>query len=264
MHNSLFKQTLIKKKGCAMKISFLSDIGKIRSTNQDYTQVFYNQKKNALVLLADGMGGHKAGDLASKMTVKTLGAKWEQTDFSIIAEVVQWLLKEIQALNEKVHEKGLDEKFLGMGTTLEAVAIFAGTYTIAHIGDSRSYALREGKIVQLTQDHSLVNDLLLAGEITPEEAYDHPQKNIITRSIGMPNKVNVDMVTQAFLSGDYLLLSSDGLTNMVSNEEILKVVMKNKAIAEKAKDLVVLANKKGGKDNITVSLIYFEEEDLND
>ncbi|MDR1521243.1 MAG: Stp1/IreP family PP2C-type Ser/Thr phosphatase [Streptococcaceae bacterium] len=247
-----------------MKISFLSDIGKIRSTNQDYTQVFYNQKKSALVLLADGMGGHKAGDLASQMTVKTLGVKWEKTDFSITEEVVQWFLKEIQALNEAVHEKGLNEKFLGMGTTLEAVAIFAGTYIIAHVGDSRSYALREGEIVQLTQDHSLVNDLFLAGEITAKEAYNHPQKNIITRSIGMPHKIDIDVVTQNFLPRDYLLLSSDGLTNMVSNEEILKIVMKNKTIEEKVEKLVTLANEHGGKDNVTVSLIYFEEEDLND
>jgi protein phosphatase len=258
------KQILFKKKkGCAMEISFLSDIGKIRSTNQDYTKIFYNQEKCALVLLADGMGGHKAGDVASKMTVEILGLKWEQTAFTTSENISQWFISEIQALNENVYEKGLNEKFFGMGTTLEAVAIFSGTYTIAHVGDSRSYALRGAdKIIQLTQDHSLVNDLLLAGEITVEEAKKHPQKNIITRSIGMPNEVRIDVTTQTFLPDDYLLLSSDGLTNMVSDEKILNVVMSAQTVEEKVAELIALANKNGGKDNITVSLIHFEEEDI--
>ncbi|MDR0690593.1 MAG: Stp1/IreP family PP2C-type Ser/Thr phosphatase [Streptococcaceae bacterium] len=245
-----------------MEISFLSDIGKIRSTNQDYIQVFYNQKNCVLVLLADGMGGHKAGDVASKMTVKTLGFKWELTDFATSENIEQWFTKEIQSLNKEVYAKGLNKEFLGMGTTLEAVAIFSGTYTIAHVGDGRSYVLRSDKIIQLTQDHSFVNDLFLAGEITAEEAKNHPQKNIITRSIGMPDKVHIDVTTQAFLPGDYLLLSSDGLTNMVSDEEILKIVMSTQTIEEKVKDLIALANKNGGKDNITVSLIHFEKEDI--
>jgi protein phosphatase len=245
-----------------MKISFVSDIGQVRSTNQDYTKFFYNQEEFPLVLLADGMGGHKAGDIASHLVVETLGLKWQETDFSIPGTAVEWLVKEIKGLNQFICEKGLDEKFLGMGTTLEALAIFKGTCVIAHVGDSRSYLIHEGEILQITQDHSLVNDLFSAGEITEEEVEDHPQKNIITRSIGMPEDVDVDILEKVFLPGDLLLLCSDGLTNMVSDEEILEILTNSKGMERALTELIDLANEKGGKDNITASLIFLEAEDV--
>lgn len=245
-----------------MKISFVSDIGQIRSTNQDYTKFFYNQEGLPLVLLADGMGGHKAGDLASHLVVETLGLEWQKTNFSILGKAVEWLVQEIKALNQFIYEKGLNEKFLGMGTTLEAVAIFKGVCVIAHVGDSRSYLIHAGEISQITQDHSFVNDLFSVGEITEEEVEDHPQKNIVTRSIGMPGEVDVDIMEKTFLPGDLLLLCSDGLTNMVSDEEILEILTHSKEMKKSLAKLIDLANEKGGKDNITASLILLEAEDI--
>jgi len=245
-----------------MEIAFLSDIGKRRTSNQDYTAVFYNQKNCALVLLADGMGGHKAGDVASQMTVENLGVAWEETDFLASEQVSEWLVEEVQQMNIIVHNQGLQKEFYGMGTTLEAIAIFSGNYLIAHIGDSRSYVWHEGKMSQLTRDHSLVDDLYMAGEISQKEAENHPQKNIITRSIGMPGKIEVDLINQSFLPGDYLLLTSDGLTNMLSDEEISQVLSSDLALQEKVRKLIFLANENGGKDNITVSLILFDVGDV--
>ncbi|MDR2465320.1 MAG: Stp1/IreP family PP2C-type Ser/Thr phosphatase [Streptococcaceae bacterium] len=248
-----------------MQIYHMSDIGKKRTTNQDFAEVFVNKADATLALLADGMGGHRAGDVASKKTVKILGEMWSNTDFSTPHEVEKWMEKNIQAINERIYNEGQEnEEYFGMGTTLIAVAIFYGSFVLAHVGDSRAYAIRAGEMVQITEDHSLVNELVKRGELTEVEAIDHPRKNILTRTIGMPGVVQVDVTNQRIEANDTLLLASDGLTNMVDDQHILSILSKKQSVKETTEELLNTANANGGLDNITVLLIRFNKEGEND
>ncbi|MBV7391763.1 ribosomal RNA small subunit methyltransferase B [Enterococcus sp. AZ103] len=245
-----------------MEIQFQSDIGKRRHTNQDYANVFTNQADLKLAILADGMGGHQAGDVASKMIVDGLGEAWSQSNISDDQTINEWFVTEIQKENETIyHEGNTNESLKGMGTTIVSAALFEDGFTLAHVGDSRAYQISEDTIVQLTDDHSLVNELVKSGEITEEMAAVHPQKNILTRSIGVFGSVEVDVSEFTYQTGDYLLLCSDGLTNMVSEEDILVTITSDLTIEEKTKSLISAANEAGGSDNITVLLIHFEKED---
>lgn len=244
-----------------MEIQFQTDIGRRRSTNQDYANVFTNQAGIQLAILADGMGGHQAGDVASKMAVNGLGAAWEASEIATNEEVVPWYLEQIQKENTAVYEEGNANLALqGMGTTIVCAALFEELFTLAHVGDSRAYLLSQNLIQQITEDHSLVNELLKSGEITEEMAAVHPQKNILTRSIGVYGTVDVDVSEYTYQADDYLLLCSDGLTNMVSEENILAIVTSDLTLAEKTAELISAANEAGGADNITVLLIHFAEE----
>lgn len=242
-----------------MDYSYLSNIGKKRTTNQDYVKVFKNSQNVLLFLLADGMGGHQAGDVASKLTVETLGERWQDTNFESGEAIAEWLEAEIKQLNNLVFEEGQKDAFRGMGTTIEALCIFGYELILAHVGDSRSYLLRSDTLIQITEDHSLVNELRLLGEITAEEASHHPRKNIITRSVGMPNDLNVDIIQRTIQSEDLFLICSDGLSNMLSDEEILRLLVINETLEAKAERLIEEANKNGGLDNITVLLIKVPE-----
>ncbi|SJZ96161.1 protein phosphatase [Pilibacter termitis] len=245
-----------------MQIYSLSDIGRKRSSNQDFVATFVNKANATLALLADGMGGHKAGDVASKLTVEMLGSRWCETTFASPHEVEQWFTHQLQNINEEIYQKGQqEEKLFGMGTTIEAVAIFYGSFTLAHIGDSRAYVVRDGQMLQITEDHSLVNELVKSGELTVEEAKHHPRKNIITRTIGMPGVVQVDVTNQHIEADDILLLASDGLTDMVEDDEILSILEEKQSVKETAEKLIHRANENGGADNITVLLIKFSEEE---
>ena len=242
-----------------MDYSYLSNIGKKRTMNQDYVKVFNNSQNVLLFLLADGMGGHQAGDVASKLTVETLGERWQESSFESGEEIAEWLETEIKQLNSLVFEEGQKEAFRGMGTTIEALCIFGYELILADVGDSRSYLLRSDTLIQITEDHSLVNELRLLGEITAEEASHHPRKNIITRSVGMPNDLNVDIIQRTTQPDDLFLICSDGLSNMLSDEDILKLLAANETLDEKAKHLIDEANENGGLDNITVLLIKVPE-----
>lgn len=245
-----------------MEIQFQSDIGKRRHTNQDYANVFNNQAGTKLAVLADGMGGHLAGDVASKMVVNGVGEAWQVSDVNDCDQVEPWFQQQIQVENEKIYQAGLENpEMQGMGTTIVTAALFDACFVLAHVGDSRAYLIRQREIVQLTDDHSLVNELVKSGEITEEMAAVHPQKNILTRSVGVQNPIAVDVSRHLCQDDDYLLLCSDGLTNMVSEELILALVTSDASIEEKTKRLITAANEAGGADNITVLLIHFAKED---
>lgn len=244
-----------------MNIQFQSDVGRRRNTNQDYTKVFRNQLGIQLAILADGMGGHLAGDVASKMAVTDLGSAWETSQLQEEVAIKAWLIERIQAENRAIHDLGLSQaEYAGMGTTIVAVAILEEKVVIANVGDSRAYLLRNHEMEQVTEDHSLVHELVKSGEITQEMAANHPRKNILTRSVGMPGDVTVDVTEKPFLVGDYLLLCSDGLTNMVSDAEITRVIFQSESLADKVERLIYEANEAGGADNITVLIIQCEEE----
>jgi len=243
-----------------MQIKYLTDVGLKRETNQDFVGVYYNLVDRPLLLLADGMGGHAAGDVASQLTVKRLGTKWEDTLFNEPTDVEQWLVENIQEINEMIYTRGQnDTDYTGMGTTVVAAAVFDEVAIIAHVGDSRAYTIHDSSLYQLTEDHSLVNMLLQSGELTEEEAYNHPRKNVLTRSVGMPGLVEVDVDIHPIAPGDYLLICSDGLTNMVSEQTILEIISWNEDMEDTVYSLVQQANENGGKDNISVILAKFDE-----
>ena len=244
-----------------IRMTYRTDIGSKRSENQDYIAHFENQAGLVLVVLADGMGGHRAGNVASQMAATDLGNLWKETDLTALNDIKHWLLTEIEVVNQSIHEKGQEDDYRGMGTTIEAVVIYGHHVIYGHVGDSRIGHFHENHYEQVTSDHSLVNELVQAGQITEEEAAVHPQKNIITQSIGQAHPVMVDVGVEILEANDILVVNSDGLTNMVSTAELEEVLRSSQTLDEKAQTLIDLANQAGGLDNISVVLVQAESEE---
>ncbi|MFC5631797.1 MULTISPECIES: Stp1/IreP family PP2C-type Ser/Thr phosphatase [Streptococcus] len=245
-----------------MKIALQTDIGLKRSNNQDFINKYTNKNDITLIVLADGMGGHRAGNIASEMAVTDLGRSWVNTDFTELSHIRDWMFEAIEAENQKIYELGQTEDYKGMGTTIEAVALLDNVAIFAHVGDSRVGLIRNGEYELLTSDHSLVNALVKAGQLTEEEAAVHPQKNIITQSVGQAAPLEIDVAVQLLEEGDYLLINSDGLTNLVSNQMIVEILSEETSLDVKAEALIEQANFEGGLDNITVALVVLESEDV--
>ncbi len=244
-----------------MEIVFRSDIGKKRKNNQDFAGYFINKKNIRLAILCDGMGGHRGGDVASEMAVSHLGHTWEESDVQDAEQITQWMLTRISRENKRILEKS--RKFFdleGMGTTLVAAAVVDQEFVIANIGDSRAYHYTGGRLNQVTEDHSLVNELVKSGEISSEDAENHPRKNVLTRSLGVTEEIDIDVTILPALPNDQMLLCSDGLTNMVEDEDINEVLSIQKSSEEKVETLVTMANERGGYDNITIMLVQITAE----
>lgn len=244
-----------------MEIALLTDVGQKRSNNQDYVNRYTNRAGIDLIVLCDGMGGHRAGHIASEMTATDLGASWVDTQIHSLNDVRTWLVAVIEEENKKIYELGQTPEYKGMGTTLEAVVVIENQMIYAHVGDSRIGLVRGGEYTRLTNDHSLVGALVRAGQLTEEEAIRHPQKNIITQSIGQHEPVEADIAIKGLEVGDYVLVNSDGLTNMVSTEDIRDILVSEVALPNKAESLIRFANNAGGTDNITVALLHVTEEE---
>lgn len=232
----------------------ITDIGKKRKLNEDY--VFTSREPignlSNVFIVADGMGGHKAGDYASKYTVETIVAEIQR---SFEKNPVKILSKAIEIANAHIREKSMeDESLEGMGTTVVAATLMGKYLQVANVGDSRLYVVNE-EIKQITRDHSLVEEMVRMGGIDRQEARNHPDKNIITRAIGVSDKVEVDFFSVELRPGDIILMCSDGLTNMLEDEEIREILRKSSDLESKAGELVKTANNNGGKDNIAVILI---------
>ena len=204
-----------------------------------------------LFAVADGMGGARGGEIASRVAATALG---ETVDGSGEARVVAL----IQEANRQVYERAReDSDASGMGTTITVALFENGIVSIGHVGDSRAYLIRDRKVDQLTEDHSLVAELVRSGRLSPEEAESHPQRSVITRALGTDPDVDVDSFSVEAKPGDLFLICSDGLTSMVGDEEILDVVEPRRAdLDDAAKELIAAANRSGGEDNITV--VFFE------
>ncbi|MCD2256222.1 Stp1/IreP family PP2C-type Ser/Thr phosphatase [Agrilactobacillus fermenti] len=244
-----------------MKFAFRTDVGRKRQSNQDSVGVFENEAGAHIAVVADGMGGHQGGDVASEMVVSHLGDNFRNNQATNIDELVRWLVFELNSENKRILETAHTHANLsGMGTTFVATLMVADTYIVANIGDSRCYRLRENQLKQLTEDHSLVNELVKHGDISPEDAKNHPQKNLITRSLGISKNVDADVTIFHSYPQDYLLLCSDGLTNMVSDIEIQTVLESDVDLQTKCDRLIDLANTHGGLDNITALLIYDDSQ----
>ena len=243
-----------------MEIALLTDVGQKRSNNQDYVNRYTNRAGIDLIVLADGMGGHRAGHIASEMTATDLGASWVDTQLHTLNGVREWMVAVLEEENKKIYQLGQTDEYKGMGTTLEAVVVIDQQMIYAHVGDSRIGLLRNGEYQQLTSDHSLVGALVRAGQLSEEEARLHPQKNIITQSIGQHQPVEADIAIKTLEPGDYVLINSDGLTNMVSKEDIRDILSSEVPLENMAESLIRFANNAGGTDNITVALLRLPEE----
>jgi serine/threonine protein phosphatase PrpC len=221
-----------------------SDTGKKRRRNEDSYVV-----APPLFAVADGMGGAQAGEVASKLAAAAL----EDTD-SGSSSGRERVVSLIQEANRRVYARAnTDPATSGMGTTMTVAIVEGQVVTIGHVGDSRAYLVRAGRLEQLTEDHSLVNELLKSGKLSPQEAETHPQRSVITRAVGTDPDVEVDAFTVDALEGDVFLLCSDGLTDMVDDDGILDVVERyHDDLDRVAKSLVSAANRGGGEDNITV------------
>lgn len=241
-----------------MESVFKTDKGLVRQHNEDSGGIFRNSSGDLLAIVADGMGGHNAGDVASEMTIKELQKEWQQTEMiSTPDKAEEWLKTAIVKVNEKILSHSRENiECSGMGTTIVAAVCTSRFCTIANIGDSRCYILNENGFQKLTEDHSLVNELVRTGQITKEDAEHHPRKNVLTKALGTEEEVAADVLSITFEDDDYLLLCSDGLSNKVSEAKMEEVIKGELPLAEKAQTLIDLANQEGGEDNITIVILH--------
>lgn len=236
-----------------MKTFSMTDTGQVRQLNQDY--VFTSEEPvgnlDNLFIVADGMGGHNAGDYASKFTVDNVV---ELIKKSKETEPVKIIEEAVQEVNRRLIEKAESPELEGMGTTLVICTIRDGEACIANVGDSRLYIIDDG-IRQITHDHSLVEEMVRMGELEPESARLHPNKNIITRAIGAVDNVKVDFFQTGLSKDSIILMCSDGLTNMVDDDDIKFIVDRQRDVIEITESLIQAANDNGGKDNIAIIII---------
>jgi serine/threonine protein phosphatase PrpC len=224
-------------------VGVITDTGRKRRRNEDAYVC-----EPPLFAIADGMGGAQAGEVASRLAAAALKESGAETGGE------QRISDLIQEANRRVYDRSsTDPKTSGMGTTITVALVEHGNVAFGHVGDSRAYLIRDGRMEQVTEDHSLVNELMKSGKLSPEEAESHPQRSVITRALGTDPDVDVDTFTIAAEVGDVFLLCSDGLTDMVGEREILELVERNQRDIDAAlKSLVKAANRSGGEDNITV------------
>ncbi|MFM7248140.1 MAG: Stp1/IreP family PP2C-type Ser/Thr phosphatase, partial [Actinomycetota bacterium] len=228
-----------------------TDVGRLRQSNEDALVL-----ADPVFAVADGMGGARAGEVASAMAVAALYG---------FAGGADGLVAALEDVNDRIHAAAqADGSLAGMGTTATAALVTRDELVIAHVGDSRAYLLRDGRLRQVTDDHSLVAELIRRGALTPAEAERHPQRSVITRALGAEPDVEVDVVRLVPQAGDVLLLCSDGLTGMVGDGEIGRIVGGQGPLPERARELVQAANGAGGEDNVTVVLVRIGERGEED
>lgn len=236
-----------------MKITAKTDIGIVRDNNQDSYAAGELSGGAAFAIVCDGMGGAAEGALASSVAVNAIREKLTNSFFPGMSDISvrSLLISSVENANKAVYDLSLtDEKYDGMGTTVVASIVRNGFAYVVHAGDSRAYLIHNNEIRQITKDHSVVQNMLEKGEITSEEAFDHPDKHIITRALGVDENVRVDFAQEEF-ENDILILCSDGLTNYVHDDEI-KEILTDSVDDEKVSELIEKANYYGGGDNITV------------
>jgi serine/threonine protein phosphatase PrpC len=223
-----------------------TDAGRKRRRNEDAFVL-----DPPLFVVADGMGGAQAGEVASRLAA----AAFREFHDADELEPEERVTAIVQEANRRIYERARsDAQVSGMGTTITAALLTGSNVALGHVGDSRAYRLREGALEQLTEDHSLVADLVRSGRLTPEEADTHPQRSVITRALGTDPEVDVDTFTVPAEPGDVFMLCSDGLTTMVEDEEIISTIARSPTLEEATKALVKAANRAGGEDNVTVIL----------
>ena len=241
-----------------MEVFSRSDIGLVRKENQDSCSFSVISSGCVWAVVCDGMGGAKGGKTASSTAVQFITEYLNKNynDNMDEEELSTLLIDAVDGANTEVYCMSLDDvELAGMGTTCDLVFIRDSVVHVVHVGDSRTYSIRGGKILQITEDHSVVQEMVKRGEITPEQAQNHPNKNFITRALGISATLRLDYIEVEFEYGDVLLICSDGLSNCVSQADMVKTVHENRGILL-IDTLVELAKIGGGSDNITVTVIY--------
>ena len=242
-----------------MKTYTITDVGKVRSENQDCIRFVSNTLPSfGILALCDGMGGAKAGSVASEIALSAFISRTVEnlTLRKPKAPLDESAADAVSYANTCVFERSTcDNECAGMGTTLVAAIIKGRQCCIANVGDSRAYLISNGEIAQITRDHSFVEDMVDRGSITREQARNHPRKNVITRALGAEETVECDCFSPTFKKNDLLLLCSDGLSNTLTDEEILEISKRCKNLADMAKELLDLALSRGAPDNVTVGLL---------
>ena len=241
-----------------MDYAALSDKGIIREQNEDFWNVVLDNKGNPIAfIIADGMGGHKAGDVASRMAVEIISQEIYRGFEAINSSTtIGFLEKAVNLANDEIYKYALlNLNGTGIGTTLTLGLIHSGKITIAHIGDSRFYLIRGGTIQSMTRDHSFVGELVEKGVLDQEEARNHPLRNQITRALGYEKNIEIDFYNIDVKKGDMYLFCTDGLTVKVSSDELLTMLEQEKDLNVILKNMVELANQRGGDDNITAIIV---------
>ncbi len=243
-----------------MKSFYLTDVGKVRTHNEDNVVIVKNKNEECLMAVADGMGGHSAGEIASSLAIDYLVNSFNDNfDKLDKVQAVNWIREKVVRINELIFEyvnKHPESK--GMGTTL-VIAIVTNNYILfGNIGDSSGFVLKDEHLHKVTYDHTLVNLLMKAGELTEEEAKDHPKKNVLMKALGANDPIDID-IFDCDMNISSILLCSDGLTNMLDVEQIEKVLISDLEIEEKVIKLIRKCNNRGGTDNISIAYLSLEE-----
>ncbi|HET9134457.1 MAG TPA: Stp1/IreP family PP2C-type Ser/Thr phosphatase [Gemmatimonadales bacterium] len=234
-----------------------TDVGVVRSGNED-SYLMANDR--GLFIVADGMGGHAAGEVASEMATQLVSQEFRPARGMSDDELMAQMVGAIRAANSAIYRRTLQEQDKrGMGTTVTVLTLLPRRYLIGQVGDSRAYLLRGGVLTQITTDHSYVQEQVDAGRLTPEEARVHPYANVITRCVGSSGDVVPDLFIGTLEAGDLLLLASDGLTGMLEDEDVRAVLERDLTLEDMVDQLIEDANRRGGLDNITVLLVKIEE-----
>ncbi len=240
-----------------MEAYFLTDQGQVRGHNEDSGGIYYNSSGQLLAVIADGMGGHQAGDIASEMAVSMIQKSWKESEaLKVPEETEAWLADILFHVNNEIYNLALEkEELAGMGTTIVVVINCGDFFTVAHIGDSRCYLHNENGFKQVTEDHSLVNELVKTGQISEEDAEQHPRKNIVLKALGTEDNVAADVRSLSWEIGDKLLLCSDGLSDKISKDKLLEFIRSEEKLEHIGQNLIDLANERGGEDNISLIII---------
>ena len=246
-----------------MRSFYLTDAGKVRDHNEDSVIIVKNSDNEYLMAIADGMGGQYAGEVASSIAIGYLGKHFKETFFHLNKiSAINWIRDSVDTINTLIfqHEKTHPES-KGMGTTL-VLAVYTKDYLLfGNVGDSSGFVLKDDELRKVTYDHTLVNLLVSAGELTKEEASTHPKKNVLMKALGAALNVDVDIFEcDMDMNIREVLLCSDGLTNMLEREQIEKVLLSEGSVEEKVEKLIKKANNRGGTDNISVAYLTLEKE----
>ncbi len=243
-----------------MKSFYLTDAGKVRDHNEDSVLIVHNSDNDTLMAIADGMGGHSAGEVASSIAITHLAKDFNENFHNMSKmDAVNFLRDSVNEINDSIfrHEKTHPES-KGMGTTLVTAIITKDYILFGNIGDSSGFVMKDNKLHKVTYDHTLVNLLVSAGELTEEEAKDHPKKNVLMKALGANDPIDID-IFDCDMEIDAILLSSDGLTNMLDEEAIERVLTGEGDIEDKVIKLIRKANNRGGTDNISVAYLILGE-----
>lgn len=242
-----------------LKAQFYTDKGQFRENNEDAGGVFYNKTSQQLLVLCDGMGGHQAGEVASQFVTKELQQRFEEENLIEAHQAEDWLRTTVKNINRELYQLSIDRpEYSGMGTTCVCALVFDDYIVVANIGDSRAYLINSRDVEQITSDHSFVNHLVMIGQITEEEAFSHPQRNIITKVMGTDKLVTPDIFVKRLNYYDYLILNSDGLTDYVRDTQLQEIIKDNESIDSIGNKLIEVALANDSNDNISFVLAEIE------